>query len=114
MRIALIVLALIMSFALTGSSVVVLLADTCNDLPTNPIGDANGSGASDIDDTIYLIVYIFVDGPAPTPYLTASGDINCDCQVDIDDVVGSICYIFECGGPWCSCEEWVAVCGDLH
>jgi hypothetical protein len=59
-------------------------------------GDADASGAPDIDDVVYLIAYIFSGGPAPVPY--ASGDANCDGGVDIDDVVYLIAYIFS-GGP---------------
>jgi hypothetical protein len=81
------------------------------------IGDANGSGGAnpiDIDDAVYLIAYIFSEGPAPTPYEVASGDASCDCTVDIDDVVYLIAYIFSEGPPPCTCEEWVAACGPLH
>ena|GEM_PF-1617881 len=59
-------------------------------------GDANTSGEVDIDDTVFLINYIFGDGPEPVPY--ESGDANCDTAVDIDDIVWLISYIFS-GGP---------------
>jgi hypothetical protein len=81
------------------------------------IGDANGSGGTtpiDIDDVVYLIAYIFSEGPAPTPYEVASGDANSSCGVDIDDVVFLIAYIFSEGPAPLSCEEWVALCGPLH
>jgi hypothetical protein len=75
--------------------------------------DADGSGSCDIDDTVYLIVYIFLLGAPPTPYAVASGDPNCDCQVDIDDALYGIVYIFEGREP-CSCEEWQLSCGPLR
>ena len=84
------------------------------------IGNANGSTAYppiDIDDVVYLIAYMFSGGPAPTPYPSASGDANCSCTepaVDIDDIVYLIEYMFSGGPAPCSCEEWVAICGDLH
>jgi hypothetical protein len=84
------------------------------------IGNANGSTEEptlDIDDVVYIIAYIFSGGPPPTPYPAASGDANCSCiepAVDIDDVVYLIAYIFSGGPPPCTCEEWVAICGDLH
>jgi hypothetical protein len=59
-------------------------------------GDANGSGAVDISDVVYLISYIFAGGPAPNPL--KSGDANCDNVVDISDPVYLIAYIFS-GGP---------------
>jgi hypothetical protein len=70
------------------------------------VGDANGSGAIDIDDVVYLIAYIFQGGPAPVPEPEA-GDANCSGAVDIDDVVYLIAYIFQ-GGPPPPCE-----CQDL-
>ena len=60
-------------------------------------GDANGSGAVDIDDVVYLIGYIFSGGPPPVE-ANCCGDANGSCGVDIDDVVYEIGYIFS-GGP---------------
>ena len=90
---------------------VTLDCSNCDDLI---IGDADASGAVDIDDVVYLITYIFTGGFAPSPYGVASGDANCDCAVDIDDVVYLIAYIFTAGPPQCSCETWVVACGPLH
>lgn len=59
-------------------------------------GDANGDGAVDISDAVYLIAYIFSGGPAPSPLL--AGDANCDGAIDISDAVYLIAYIFS-GGP---------------
>jgi len=59
-------------------------------------GDADASGAVDIDDVVYLIAYIFSGGPAPDPL--EAGDADCSDSVDIDDVVYLIAYIFS-GGP---------------
>lgn len=59
-------------------------------------GDANGDGSVDIDDVVFLINYIFADGPAPEP--AESADVNCSGDIDIDDVVYLIAYIFS-GGP---------------
>ena len=81
------------------------------------IGDADGSGAYDIDDVTYLSNYVFSGGPPPTPAASASGDANCSCvepAVDIDDVVYLIAYIFSGGPAPCTCEEWVDLCGELH
>lgn len=68
---------------------------------TRPVvcGDADGSGAVDIDDVVYLIAYIFSGGPPPEPL--ASGDADCSGDVDIDDVVYLIAYIFSGGNAPC-------------
>jgi hypothetical protein len=58
-------------------------------------GDADGSGAIDIDDVVYLIAYIFSDGPAPDPL--EAGDADASGGVDIDDVVYLVNYIFATG-----------------
>ena len=60
------------------------------------IGDANGDGVIDIADIVYLINYLFIDGPAPDPLWV--GDATSDGQVDIADVVYLINYLF-IGGP---------------
>jgi len=59
-------------------------------------GDANGDGVIDIADVVYLINYLFIDGPAPDPLWV--GDANCDDVVNIADVVYLINYLFT-GGP---------------
>jgi hypothetical protein len=66
-------------------------ADHCT-----PYGDADGSGAVDIDDVVFLIGYIFSGGPAPDPI--CCGDADGSGAIDIDDVVYLIGYIFS-GGP---------------
>jgi len=58
-------------------------------------GDADGTGAVDIDDVVFLIAYIFSSGPAPSPLV--SGDADCSGGIDIDDVVYLISYIFASG-----------------
>jgi len=49
-----------------------------------------------ISDVIYLINYLFCEGPAPNPI--ERGDVNCDGAVDIADVMYLINYLFM-GGP---------------
>ncbi|MFH1892337.1 MAG: dockerin type I repeat-containing protein [Candidatus Zixiibacteriota bacterium] len=60
-------------------------------------GDADGSGAVDIDDVVYEIAYIFTGGPAPVTAVCC-GDADGSGGLDIDDVVYLIAYIFT-GGP---------------
>jgi subtilisin family serine protease len=65
-------------------------------------GDADGSGAVDIDDVVYLIAYIFSAGPAPDPL--EAGDADCSGGVDIDDAVYLITYIFAGGNSPCDTD----------
>jgi murein tripeptide amidase MpaA len=62
-------------------------------------GDANGAEEVDIDDVVYIIGYIFSEGPAPSPLWT--GDADCTGEIDIDDVVYIINYIFTGGTAPC-------------
>jgi len=73
------------------------------------IGDANGSGAIDIDDVVFLIDYVLSGGFAPQTVWR--GDADCSCNVDIDDVVYLINHIFSGGPPPCDWTEWVYTCG---
>jgi hypothetical protein len=63
-------------------------------------GDANGNGAVEPGDVVYLINYLFRNDPPPDPYLT--GDCNCDGEVGPGDVVYLINYLFR-GWPPPSC-----------
>jgi hypothetical protein len=63
-------------------------------------GDANGKGGTDIDDVVFLISYIFSQGPPPFPWRAADGD--CSNDIDIDDVVLLVMYIFT--GGWEPCD----------
>ncbi len=62
-------------------------------------GDANGDGAVDIGDAVYLINYVFNDGQPP-PFMD-SGDANCDGRVDIGDAVYLVRYLFFHGPEPC-------------
>jgi hypothetical protein len=55
-------------------------------------GDVNGDGNIDVGDVVYLINYLFQNGPAPNPL--ESGDANSDSVVDVGDVVYLINYLF--------------------
>jgi len=59
-------------------------------------GDVTGDGVVNIADVVYLLNYVFRDGPAPDPL--EQGDANCDGIVDIADVIFLIHYLF-IGGP---------------
>jgi hypothetical protein len=63
-------------------------------------GDVNASGIVEVGDVVYLLNYLFHNGPSP-PNLEI-GDVNCDGGVDGGDVVFLISYLFR-GGPEPSC-----------
>ncbi|MCP4567489.1 MAG: hypothetical protein GY841_07915 [FCB group bacterium] len=60
-------------------------------------GDANGDGAVNIGDPVYIINYIFKFGPTPDPLCIA--DVNSDDAVNIGDPVYLINFIFKEGNP---------------
>jgi hypothetical protein len=60
-------------------------------------GDPNADSLFDATDIVYLVNYLFLDGPAPVPCLLA-GDANCDGTVDAQDVVNLVNYLY-IGGP---------------
>lgn len=61
------------------------------------LGDANGDGVINVSDVVYLINYLFINGPLPEPL--EAGDANCDGMVNINDVVYLINYLFISGPP---------------
>jgi hypothetical protein len=63
-------------------------------------GDCNSDGIVDPGDVVYLINYLFREGPDPFPLI--AGDCNCDSVVGPGDVVYLINYLFR-GGPVPDC-----------
>jgi hypothetical protein len=59
-------------------------------------GDATGDGIINIADVVYLVTYLFQNGPSPSPM--EAGDATCDGVVNIADVVYLVTYLFQ-GGP---------------
>jgi len=59
-------------------------------------GDANGDFQINVGDAVYLINYIFKDGPGPDPLCI--GNANGDENVNVGDAVFLINFIFR-GGP---------------
>jgi hypothetical protein len=70
-----------------------------NDPECELCGDANRDGFTDIGDVIYLINYLYKNGPIPNPLWVA--DINIDGVVDVGDVVYLINYLFKSGPEPC-------------
>jgi hypothetical protein len=63
-------------------------------------GDANGDDKTDPGDVVFLINYLFRQGPPPDPL--ELGDVNCDGVVGPGDVVYLLNYLFRNGDPPCS------------
>jgi len=59
-------------------------------------GDFNDDMQVNVTDLIYLINYLFKNGPSPDPL--ADGDVNCDDKVSVSDVIYLVNYLFK-GGP---------------
>lgn len=59
-------------------------------------GDINGDGKIDVGDAVFLVNYLFREGPSPDP--VEMGNVNGDGACNIGDAVYLIAYIFR-GGP---------------
>lgn len=62
-------------------------------------GDANGNRLLNTGDAIYIVNYIFRDGPALNP--TEAADTNCDGKITVGDAVYIVNYIFREGPAPC-------------
>ena len=63
---------------------------------THVPGDANGDGSVNVGDVVYLVSYLYRNGPAPLP--EDAGDANCDGPINVGDVVYLVSYLYR-GGP---------------
>ena len=63
-------------------------------------GDANGDLKIDAGDIVYLINYLFRNGPAPSPL--EAGDVECSGTINAGDIVYLLNYLFR-SGPAPSC-----------
>jgi hypothetical protein len=68
-------------------------------------GDVNSDGAIDLSDPIYLLGWLYADGPDPAPIACATaysamanGDSNGDGQMDVSDPIHLLSFLFS-GGP---------------
>jgi C1A family cysteine protease len=63
-------------------------------------GDVNRDGKINTVDVVYLINYLFINGPAPEcEPVSACGDLNRNGKIDVTDVVYLINYLFIDGPP---------------
>jgi subtilisin family serine protease len=59
-------------------------------------GDADGNRVVNAADLVYLLNYLFLDGPPPDPL--SAGDPNGDCVINVADIIYLSNYLY-CGGP---------------
>lgn len=60
-------------------------------------GDANGDGIVTGGDLVFLLNYLFRDGPLPDP--PSAGDPNGDCYITAADVIYLLTYLYRMGDP---------------
>lgn len=63
-------------------------------------GDLTGDGEVDLGDAIFLLNYLYKNGPAPNPL--SLGDLNCDGEVEMGDIIYLINYLYKNGPPPCT------------
>ncbi|UCB52275.1 MAG: VCBS repeat-containing protein [Candidatus Zixiibacteriota bacterium] len=63
-------------------------------------GDLNNNCHADIGDLVYLVNYLYKQGPQPVPM--EAGDVNEDGILNIADVIYLISYLYRSGSPPCS------------
>lgn len=63
-------------------------------------GDLNNNCHADIGDLVYLVNYLYKQGPEPVPM--EAGDVNEDSILNIADVIYLISYLYRSGSPPCS------------
>ena len=60
-------------------------------------GDPTNDGTTNIADIVFIIDYVFKDGPAPD--IAESADPNGDCTINVADAVYLVNFIFRDGSP---------------
>jgi hypothetical protein len=76
--------------------------------PPGKEGDVNGDGKINTNDVIFLINFLFKNGPEPVP--PPAGDINADCVTTVSDIVYLVNYLFKNGSaPKIRCNP-----GDIN
>jgi hypothetical protein len=92
---------------------------TCREVPIcqeniRQPGDANGDSTHNVGDAVYLINYVFNEGPDPTPYLVMSGDANNDAAANVGDAVHIINFVFNGGPAPVLVGEWMGIRPCYH
>jgi non-lysosomal glucosylceramidase len=76
-----------------------LVFEIQNDSYFYQCGDANRDGIVTVNDIVYLINYLYRNGPPPDPL--EAGDANCDGTADSADIIYLLNYLFRSGLPPC-------------
>jgi hypothetical protein len=63
-------------------------------------GDCDSNGKVNLADITYLIIYVYMSGPAPWPTLEV-GDVNCDGKINLADITAMISYVYQDGPILC-------------
>ncbi len=64
-------------------------------------GDANGDQVINLADVLYLVAYLYKNGPAPNPF--EAGDVDCSGGIDLNDVLYLVNYLYK-NGPAPGCD----------
>ena len=64
------------------------------------IGDLTGDELINVSDVIFLVNYLYKEGPAPSPL--SLGDVNCDDEINVGDLVYLVSYLYQGGTQPCS------------
>jgi hypothetical protein len=65
--------------------------------PWYKVGDVNSDWRINLGDIVYLINYLYKNGPAPDPI--ERSDVTCDSLVDLGDLMYIINYLYKAGPP---------------
>ena len=63
-------------------------------------GDVTGDELINVSDVVFLVNYLYKEGPAPSPLLL--GDVNCDDDINVGDVIYLVNYLYQAGTEPCS------------
>jgi subtilisin family serine protease len=63
-------------------------------------GDVTSDGLINVSDVVFLVNYLYKEGPAPSPLIL--GDVNCDDEINVGDVIYLVNYLYQDGTEPCS------------
>ncbi|MGB2805812.1 MAG: S8 family serine peptidase [Candidatus Zixiibacteriota bacterium] len=63
-------------------------------------GDVTGDEKINVSDVVFLVNYLYKEGPVPSPLLL--GDVNCDDDINVGDVIYLVNYLYQGGTEPCS------------
>jgi len=76
-------------------------AKTITVIPGMPTGNVNGDGVTSSSDLIYLVNFLFKEGPPPAS-CEAQGDVDCSGVINTSDIIRDVNYIFKAGQKPCN------------